>query len=227
MGSGRSCIDNLVRLSSDIDISRRMDRNTIAVFLDVRSAYDNVRVRILCDILESKDCPYRIVKFIDRWMRNRDTSFCIGDDQIVRRVVNKGLPQGGVLSPTLYNIYTCNITKNLPGTVTALQYADDIVLYATCDRLNECKVLVERAVEQIERNIISLGLKLAPSKSNVMVFNNRHAGENRLRCRIAGQPVRNVSSVKFLGIVFDCKLSFVDTRSGKGPEGIKHSQIRL
>lgn len=116
MGSGRSCIDNLVRLSSNIDISRRMDRNTIAVFLNVRSAYDNIRVRILCNILKSKDCPYRIVKFIDRWMRNRDTSFCIGDDQIVRKVVNKGLPQGGVLSPTLYNIYTCNITKNLPGT---------------------------------------------------------------------------------------------------------------
>lgn len=91
---GRSCVDNLVRLTTDIEISRRMNRSTIAVFLDVSSAYDNVRTNIICDILERKDCPSKIRNFVDGWMRNRLTHFAIGDDQVMVRLVNKRLPQG-------------------------------------------------------------------------------------------------------------------------------------
>lgn len=92
---GRSCVDNLVRLTTDIEISRCTNRNMVAVFLDVSSAYDNVRTNILCDILENKDCPSRICKFIEGWMRNRCTYFAIGDEQVIKRVVNKGLPREG------------------------------------------------------------------------------------------------------------------------------------
>lgn len=77
---GRSCVDNLVRLTTDIEISRCTNRNTIAIFLDVSSAYDNVRTNILCDILENKGCPSRIINFVDKWMRNRYISFAIGDE---------------------------------------------------------------------------------------------------------------------------------------------------
>lgn len=43
-------------------------------------------------------------------MRNRITKFMLGDEISETRVVNKGLPQDGVLSPTLYNLYN---TRNL------------------------------------------------------------------------------------------------------------------
>lgn len=69
------------------------------------SAYDNVRTNIICDILENKGCPSKIRRFVDGWMRNRLTHFLVGEDQVVIRLVNKGLPQGEVLSPTLYSIY--------------------------------------------------------------------------------------------------------------------------
>lgn len=112
------------------------------------------------------------------------------------------------MSPTLYSIYTSDIAINLPSSVIALQYADDIVVYGASDRLKDCRVLVERAVSQIENNIGQLGLDLAPNKSNVVVFNNRDDRENRVKCRIAGQWIGNTRNVKFLGIILDSKLNF-------------------
>lgn len=205
---GKSCTDSLVRFAVDIEIAMSTNRNTVAVFLDVNAAYDNVRTSVICDILKKKDCPIRIIKFIGRWVRNRVTNFAIGNEEVVKRTVNKGLPQGGVLSPTLYNIYTSEIARDIDKVVTVLQYADDIVLYATRDRLIDGKLDIKRAARQIERSLLHLGLDLEPSKSNVMVFNNKADRENGLKCRIAGQRIGNVRSVKFLGIIFDSKLRF-------------------
>lgn len=73
---GRSCIDNLVRLITDIELSRETNQYTVvAVFLDIKLAYDNVRTDILCDILKEKGCPEKIIKYINVWMRNRIIKF--------------------------------------------------------------------------------------------------------------------------------------------------------
>lgn len=71
--------------------------------MDIRSAYDNVRRSILVNILQEKKCPEKMKKFVSEWMKDRKTRFIIQEDEIVERSVNKGLPQGGVLSPLLYS----------------------------------------------------------------------------------------------------------------------------
>lgn len=76
---GRSCVDNLVRLVSNIEISKESDQNLIAIFLDVKSAYNNVRIDLLCDRLVSKEYPVRIFRYIEQWMRDRITKFSKGD----------------------------------------------------------------------------------------------------------------------------------------------------
>lgn len=104
----RSCTDNLVRLTAEIDLSRETKQNLIVVFLDIKfdNAYDNVRMDILCDILRKKTLG-KILRYVDVWVRNRVTKFSVGNDSEEIRLVNKGLPQGGrgVLSPTMYNVY--------------------------------------------------------------------------------------------------------------------------
>lgn len=150
---GRSCTDTLVRLIADLEISRDLNINTVVVFLDVNTGYDNVRTNVICDILNDKQCPEKIVRYIDVWMKNRNTSFSIGDEIVENRLVNKGLPQEGVLSSTLYNIYTSGLTKDMDSEVNVIQYADDIALYIMKNNLNKCKTRVERATFLIEQRL--------------------------------------------------------------------------
>lgn len=42
-----------------------------------------------------------------------------------------------MLSPTLYNVYTSNLSKCIRKNVMMLQYADDIVLYTICNKTQE------------------------------------------------------------------------------------------
>lgn len=79
---GRSCVDNLAKLITDIEISIETNENLLVAFLDIKSAYDNVRRDLLCDILNRKNCPSKIIKFVDDWMRDRRTLFIISSEEL-------------------------------------------------------------------------------------------------------------------------------------------------
>ncbi|CAF4846742.1 unnamed protein product [Pieris macdunnoughi] len=53
----------------------------------------------------------------------------ISEGSYQSRIAWKGLPQGSVLSPLLYNIYSHDLEASLKGKVNTLQYADDLLLY--------------------------------------------------------------------------------------------------
>lgn len=107
---GRSCLDNLTRITADVEINLNEGGKVLAAFLDVKSAYDNVIGNVLIDQLIRKGCPSNMVRFIQNWIRDRITKFIVGEGRDYMCVVNKGLPQGGVINPILYSIYTADIT---------------------------------------------------------------------------------------------------------------------
>lgn len=68
---GRSYYDNITRLSIDIEKGLLEDEWTIAMFLDISSAYDNVIRKVLIEKLNEIECPSKIVSYIDIWMKDR------------------------------------------------------------------------------------------------------------------------------------------------------------
>lgn len=102
--NGRSCIDNLVKLNTQVEIGILKGQHTLSAFLDVSSAYDNVRRCILVDNLLEEGCPTKM--YIKDWMMDRRTKFIVNNEEEIYRRVNTGFPQGGVISPILYALCT-------------------------------------------------------------------------------------------------------------------------
>lgn len=77
-------------------------------------------------------------------MGGRQIKFLNGDENIEQRKVWVRLPQGGVLSPLLYSIYTRELSKDIEEKVTVLQYADDIAIYMRIkmEKINWKRVLI-------------------------------------------------------------------------------------
>ncbi|XP_036138908.1 uncharacterized protein LOC118644438 [Monomorium pharaonis] len=224
---GRSCIDNLVRIVAEVEIGIKENKVPVAAFLDVSSAYDNVLRDILVGMLYKEGCPTRIVRYINEWMSNRIVSFVVNQEEEIKRHVYKGLPQGGVLSPILYALYTRYITRGLSYRVRTLQYADDIAIYTICDTEEESVELIEDTIKKIWNNLDSIGLSLAPEKTKCIRF-NKNKEDNIIGLRIFNKILRSVDCVTFLGITIDSRLEFkqhlekIEAKVAKGISILKY-----
>lgn len=138
---------------------------SLVAFLDVSAAYDNVQFHILIERLRILECPNNILKYINNWLKDRHIEYIISQKEKVSRIARKGLPQGAVLSPLLYAMYTNEITASLENEVRVLQFADDIAVYVCGGDRRHNRDLLEQAVNQIAVNLEKLGLDLEPRKT--------------------------------------------------------------
>lgn len=177
------------------------------MFLDVSGAFDNVNLDILLRKLAEIGCPANTVKFV-KFLTTESTIYS-EHSVSAARLVHKGVPQGGgVLSPLLFSIYVANITENVPKSVCVSQFADDIALWCNRTSNKSAKNLVQKAVNIICNNLYSLGLEVNPNKTVFLQFSKSSTEQDSNEIVIKDVTVKNSSTARFLGILFDTKLSF-------------------
>jgi len=203
----RSCIDNLVILSSDIHKGFINNSSTIGIFLDIKGAFDNVIPNILIKELGKIGIPAHVRRFIQNLICERHLHFVLDGNLSGPFLSFKGTPQGSTLSPILFNIYLRNIVKHLHPKTKILLYADDIVIYSTNKNIHKAHEYVQLSIDYITEYLGLLGLDLSPNKSNWMVFTRARVLPTLVPLNILGNPVPRVNAVKFLGISLDVGLS--------------------
>ena len=103
--------------------------------------------------------PGRIVNFVNFLTTKRILYFSAIDDS--PRVCGVGAPQGGVLSPLLFNLHLRGINEILPVDVRALMYADDLLLYTRQVDLHLALMRLEEAVDLLTPWLQELGLSIS------------------------------------------------------------------
>ena len=123
---GKSTVDEIVLLTQNIEDSFAAKKKGRAVFIDLKAAYDTVWHRgLTCKLLRLLPDKH-MVQMIMKLVRNRSFTITNGDSKQSRlRRLKNGFPQGSVLAPLLFNIYT----YNLPSMISRkFAYADDLAL---------------------------------------------------------------------------------------------------
>lgn len=104
--------------------SNKLDRkSTGVIFLDIEKAFDYIWHDGLVFKLSNFGFPIYLQKVIYSFLANRTFIVYIDSNFSTERVIPSGLPQGSVLSPTLYSIYTSDIS--IKNNFDAGFYADD------------------------------------------------------------------------------------------------------
>ncbi|XP_061717906.1 uncharacterized protein LOC133525605 [Cydia pomonella] len=203
---GRSTMDSLGIFTTDIRVAFSEHESVVAAFLDVKAAYDNVQLPILRKKLIQCNVPPRLRDLIIRVLSDRLISFRGNDHSIApSRSIWKGLPQGSVLSPLLFNIYTADL-QSACNRVNVLQYADDILLYSCNKSIPSAADLLSRTLESLNNWLELHGFELSPSKSNIVVF-SRKLSIPAINVTLKNQIIPVKPHIKFLGLTLDSRLT--------------------
>ncbi|GFX50068.1 putative RNA-directed DNA polymerase from transposon X-element [Trichonephila clavipes] len=132
----------------------------------------------------------------------------IGHSSSHKFMQDQGVPQGSVLSVTLFNIHMSSILNHLPPSVRGMLYVED--LQVSCQgsdmRLIErqLQTTVNRLVKWCDQN----GHTISPSKSSCVHFCRKRNLHSDPFIHMGNIQIPVVSEVRFLGVIFDCKLTF-------------------
>lgn len=104
--SGRSTTTQLHQLVSSVKSNLSNSLSTGLVFLDVEKAFDRVWIDGLIVKMIDNNIPAYIIKFAYSFLTNRSFYVYIEGQRSPSKSTKFGLPQGAVLSPVLYSLYT-------------------------------------------------------------------------------------------------------------------------
>ena len=183
--------------------------HVVAVFFDLEKAYDTTwRYGILKDI-HKLGLRGRLPTFIENFLADRTMQVRVGSSLSDYYDQEQGVPQGGVLSTTLFSIKINDIVKCLGNLTDCSLYVDD---FCICYR-SKSMATIERQLQQnlnkIENWATSNGFKFSKSKTQCVHFCQLRKQHDDPVLHLYGSPIPVVEESKFLGILFDRKLSFI------------------
>ena len=126
-------------------------KHTLAVWVDLEKAFDKVWKDGLR--LKLKQCGIQgnMYRWISGFLTNRKARVQVNGKLSKEKTLKEGVPQGGVLSPTLFLIHVNDIIQNLPKHVKGAICADDLALWCTEESLPTANYRMQEALNSLQR----------------------------------------------------------------------------
>ena len=211
----------LLNIHNDILLNMAKWSVTALTLLDLSAAFDTIDHTIL---LDRRNVYYGISELALGWFKSylsgRTHSVKVGNTLSHPAALQYGIPQGSVLCPILFSLYTNPISSIIHShsNINHHFYADDTQLYITLTPTNFSRSIqkLKNCLSDIQNFMSANKLKLNPEKTEFILIgskNNRKQLFPHFPINILGNQVSPAQSVRNLRVVFNSSFSFLDHMS--------------
>ena len=203
----RSTEDQITYISQAIEDSFQDKKHTLAVWIDLEKAFDKVWKNGLKLKLRKCGIGGRMFKWIEQYLTKRKARVKVQHHKSKIKELKHGVPQGGVLSPTLFLIFIKDILENMPKGVKGALYADDLVLWCSEENITTANFRIREALKQLESWTKKWTVKVNEGKTTYTVF-TLSTKEQKVNLSFNGQNLKEDKTPIYLGVTFDPKLTW-------------------
>ena len=209
---GHSTETVFLKIVSDILDAADLGQITLLGLLDLSAAFDIVDHDLLLTRLQvSYGVKGSALAWIASFIQHRSQFVNFQGQHSTRIQLRYGMPQGSVLGPLLFILYTSDVISIATSHgVVAHSYADDSQLYLHCPSTDQSTAASRLAecIESVERWMRSNRLKLNSEKTQFMWLGSRQQlAKIETQCmHIGDHSIKFSTSAKNLGVTFDPEL---------------------
>ena len=207
---GRSTTDHLVRLERVVQETFASKEHFVSIFFDLEKAFDMTwKFGILKD-LYNFGLRGNLPKYIDCFLRNRSFSVRVNQTMSGRVCQENGVPQGSVLSPTLFAIKINSILQNFPSTPRLLTslYVDDLQVGFRHPDIQTIGVHLQDLLTRLSAWTKANGFKFNTDKTTVLHFTRLPGFHIPPDLYLDNKLLPYRTNAKFLGLYWDQKLTW-------------------
>ncbi|KAI3360426.1 hypothetical protein L3Q82_002332 [Scortum barcoo] len=171
------------------------------LFVDFSSAFNTVIPDKLILKLHNLGLPSSLCHWIRDFLTNRPQVVRIGDNTSSTLVLNTGTPQGCVLSPALFTLFTSDCSA-IHSTNTVIKFADTttiVGLISDNDKTHYSREEIQHLTQWCSNN--NLVLNTSKTKEVIVDYRRSRRTEHAPLLIIHGEAVERVNNIKFLGIL--------------------------
>lgn len=203
---GKGVESHLAHLESLLSFEN--DEHVEIVALDISKAYDTTWKPGILRTLKEWKISGRMLNMLCSFLVDRSFQVSANGHISSSRIAENGVPQGSILSVTLFLIAMQPIFTKIPPNAEILLYADDVILVVKGSNRQLLRQIMNKTVRSVTEWANSVGFSIAPTKSKLLhCCRLRHRKRGRA-IKINGASIAHVRKMRILGIMLDSNLNF-------------------
>ena len=208
--SNRSCTDAILVMLEKLyhHCDRARFGNSVRItFFDFSSALNTIQPHLLIQKLLDHDIPGSLLAWILNYLTDRSQYVRITCNGTLSHCLksNTGAPQGTVLAPFLFTLYTSDCRSSEPS-CPLIKFADDTALISLIK--DDDDTIYQQQLAKFVNYCDANFLEVNVSKTKEMIIDFRISSSTPCFIALKGSNVERVSSYKYLGIVIDDRLTW-------------------
>ncbi|XP_070556586.1 uncharacterized protein [Ptychodera flava] len=204
----------LMRVHNDIMLALNDKKDVVLVMLDLSAAFDTVDHEVLLHRLQFRfGITGTALSWFRSYLNNRTQCVKVGSATSSSTHMKSGVPQGSVLGPILFTLYTAPLEDIIvQHGLNHMLYADDTQIYVVCNKPDEVQGSIEVCVDDIRAWMKSNMLILNDDKTEVVQFSSglRSDVVKLPSLRIGEFDIAPSATVRNLGVTLDQSGSMCD-----------------